>query len=191
MEKLIQSILDVYSLSPIDLELLIRSGEEIHVAKGESIIKEGEICRSVFIIKEGIWRAYHMEEGREITIWFVAPGELAFSSWGYIDDQPSGLTLEASCDSIALRYSKECFEDLFTTSMDLAVWQKKMLERMVLNTDQSLIDIYKPGATERYKALVEKMPYILQNVPLKDIAGYLGITPQSLSRIRAQLVRKK
>jgi len=188
MEKLIQSILEVYSLSPIDLELLIRSGEEIYIPKGESIFREGEVCRSGYIVKEGIWRAYHIEDGREITVWFVVPGELAFSSWGYIDDKPSELTLEASA---ALRYSKESFEDLFTTSMDLAVWQRKMLERMILNTDQSLIDIYKPGATERYKTLVEKMPYIIRNVPLKDIAGYLGMTPQSLSRIRAQLVKKK
>lgn len=190
MEKFIQSIHNIHPLSQLDLETLLKEGEEIHVSKGMCIVNEGEIDSSVYLLKKGVWRGFHSYEEREATFWFVIPGEAAFSSWGYVDGKPSQLTIEASSDSVALKFSKESIEHLFMKSESLAIWIRKMLEKLLLSIDQWMVDFSKPTATERYSSFADKMPEILQNVPLKDIAGFLNMTPQSLSRIRAQLVKK-
>lgn len=190
MEKFINSILDVYPLPEHDLQLLLQAGVETTYNKGSHIVKAGQVNRSLYILKSGIWRSYFTEGKREITTWFVISGEAAFSSWSYVQGKPSKLNIESVTKSTALHYDKETLESLFAASVHLGIWGRKLVERILLSTDQWLVDFSKPLATQRYGVLVEKTPEILLNVPLKDIAGFLNITPQSLSRIRAEWLKK-
>ena len=112
-----------------------------------------------------------------------------FSAWGYVEGSPSKITVSASCDCSLLYYTKERIESLLESSPELVAWERKALMRLLLSTDQSLADFSIPCATDRYEVLLRKMPELLQYVPLKDIAGFLGVTPQSLSRIRARIVK--
>lgn len=190
MEKFIQYIQDIHPLPQDDLQLLLNEGDELYLPKGHHLVDEGEINRSIYLLKEGVIRGFHYYEERETTVWFVLPGEAAFSSWGYVSGKPSQLTIEASCESTVLHYTKDRLEQLFSTSFALSTWGRKMFERVVLTTDQWAVDFWQPLASDRYLSLAEKLPEILQNVQLKDIAGFLGMTPQSLSRIRAELGKK-
>ena len=190
MKNFIQLIHKIYPLPDNDLQALFDEGEEISIPKGEHIIREGEINKSIYILKSGVLRGYYSGEDKEVTVWFVIPGEPAFSTWGYIEGRASRLSIEATCDSVALYFSKERIEKLFISTIPLSIWGRKLFERLLLVSDQSIIDLYKPLAAERYIALADKMPEIIRNVPLKDIAVYLGMTPQSLSRVRAGLARK-
>ena len=62
---------------------------------------------------------------------------------------------------------------------------------ILVNEDDVLVDISSPKAEKRYQAFIKKMPELFNSVPLKEIAGYIGVTPQSLSRIRAGLNKNK
>ena len=144
------------------------------------------------LIKKGIWRAYYLADRIENSLWFATPGDAAFSSWGYVDDKPSQVNIESVNDSTAYCISKAKLEALFAHSIEMANFGRKIFEREILSVDASTLAYgTPPTAKERYLTLMEENPELLQDVPLKYLASYLYITPQSLSRIRAGLREKE
>ncbi|ADV43716.1 putative transcriptional regulator, Crp/Fnr family [Bacteroides helcogenes P 36-108] len=180
-----------YRLPEKSLSELLSYMTEIHFAKGTSIVKEGERNTNFYLLKRGIWRAYYLKDGTENSLWFAGPGDTAFSSWGYVDGEASPINIESINDSIAYRISKSDLETLFSKSIDMANFGRKIFEHEILSVDMASVAYgTPPTAKERYLALMEDNPELLQDVPLKHLASYLYITPQSLSRIRAGLKKK-
>lgn len=165
---------------------------EVSFPKGELVIKEGERNSNLYLLKKGIWRAYYLTDGTENSLWFAGPGEIAFSSWGYVDEVSSQINVESVNDSVAYCISKAELEALFSHSIEMANFGRKIFEREILSVDYSTLAYSTPPtAKERYLTLMEENPELLQDVPLKYLASYLYITPQSLSRIRAGLRKNK
>ena len=191
MEKFTELVNKIHPLSEEELQILLRSGEDMVIAKGTDIVTEGTVNRSLYFVKEGVLRGYRKGPERDTTIWFSVKGETVFSSWGYVEGKPSQISVTASCDCSLFRITFEESEKLFTASAGLSTWGRKLFERLLLAGDQWMLDMSSPLAAERYLTLAKKMPEILQNVPLKEIAEYLWMTPQSLSRIRARLIKEK
>lgn len=110
---------------------------------------------------------------------------------GYVDDKPSQVNIESVNDSTAYCISKAKLEALFAHSIEMANFGRKIFEREILSVDASTLAYgTPPTAKERYLTLMEENPELLQDVPLKYLASYLYITPQSLSRIRAGLRKR-
>ena len=167
MEIMLKKFCKKYKLPEKSLFELLSHMEEVAFSKGELIIEKGERNSNFYLIKKGIWRAYYLADGTENSLWFVSPGDAAFSSWGYVDDKPSQVNIE------------------------LANFGRKIFEREILSVDASTLAYgAPPTAKERYLTLMEENPELLQDIPLKYLASYLYITPQSLSRIRAGLRKK-
>lgn len=188
MEIMIKKFCKKYKLTEKSLFELLSNMTEVSFSKGQLIIKEGERNSNFYLIKKGIWRAYYLTDGTENSLWFVGPGETAYSSWGYVDGDSSQLNIESVNDSTAYCISKAELEDLFSRSIEMANFGRKIFEREILSVDNSSVAYgTPPTAKERYLTLMEENPELLQDVPLKYLASYLYITPQSLSRIRAGL----
>lgn len=114
-------------------------------------------------------------------------GVATFSVWGYVDNAYSLINIEAMCDSIAYRISRTALNQLFSSSIGLANLGLRLMDHQLLLQENWLISSGSPRAKERYLTLIKETPELLQYVPLKHIASYLWITPQSLSRIRAEI----
>lgn len=191
MEIMLKKFCKKYKLPEKSLFELLSHMEEISFSKGELIIEKGERNSNFYLIKKGIWRAYYLADGTENSLWFATPGDAAFSSWGYVDDKPSQVNIESVNDSTAYCISKAKLEALFAHSIEMANFGRKIFEREILSVDASTLAYgTPPTAKERYLTLMEENPELLQDVPLKYLASYLYITPQSLSRIRAGLREK-
>lgn len=115
------------------------------------------------------------------------PGELVFSVWGYISDKPSRLSFESMTESEAICLSKEELHKHFHSSVAMANLGRRMMENFILLYENWLMDLWKQNAFERYLTLLDEYPEVIQQIPMKYIASYLGVTVQSLSRIRASL----
>lgn len=191
METMIKKFCKRYRLPERSLLELLSHMTEYHFGKGELIVKEGERNSNLYIIRKGIWRAYFTSDGTDSSLWFAAPGDTAFSSWGYAYNEPSLANIESINESYAYGISKPELEELFNSSIELANFGRKMFEQEIVNIDNYTVAYGTPSAKERYLTLMEENPELLQDVPLKHLASYLYITPQSLSRIRAGLKRKK
>lgn len=191
METMIKKFCKKYKLPEKSLFELLSHMREVSFSKGEFIVETGARNSNFYLIKKGIWRAYYLAEGTENSLWFAGPGETGFSSWGYVDGEISQINIESVNDSTAYCISKADLEALFSHSIEMANIGRKIFEREILSIDISTLAYgAPPTAKERYLTLMEENPELLQDVPLKYLASYLYITPQSLSRIRAGLRKK-
>lgn len=191
MEVFVHKFCEKYSL-PVaaSLQLLDRM-EKFSFRKGDFLVQEGGRNSNFYIISKGIWRGHYLNDGVDVSVWFASEGEAIFSSWGYIENTPSLVSIEAMCDSELYGISKSELEAFYDSSAELANFGRRLFEQQFLSLENWIISGGSPRAKERYLTLLEENPELLQYVPLKHIASYLWVTPQSLSRIRAELGRKK
>ncbi|WP_419027081.1 Crp/Fnr family transcriptional regulator [Culturomica massiliensis] len=182
-----EKIAEHFAVSGQEIRLLLKDAEKISFTPKDIVVHEREINSNLYFITQGVWRAYTFKDGVEMTLWFVSEGEMALSVWGYTSNLPSHLTLEVVTDSEAYCLSRSKLEQLFQSSISLANLGRKILENFMLEIEVAWLDSYNRTALERYVTLLEKQPEIIRAVPLKYIASYLGITAQSLSRIRNRL----
>ncbi len=191
METFEEKFRNRYQLSEADASALLSHMEEVRFKKKEVIVQEGTKNTNLYLIKEGIWRGHYLKDGVDTSIWFASKGEAAFSVWGYVDNSYSQISIEAMSDSIAYCISKAALNELYSTSIGLANLGRRLMEHQLLTTENWLISAGSPRAKERYLTLIKETPELLLHVPLKYIASYLWITPQSLSRIRAGIGKGK
>lgn len=191
METFEEKFRNRYQLSEADASALLSHMEEVRFKKREVIVQEGTKNTNLYLIKEGIWRGHYLKDGVDTSIWFASKGEAAFSVWGYVDNSYSQISIEAMSDSIAYCISKAALNELYSTSIRLANLGRQLMEHQLLTTENWLISAGSPRAKERYLTLIKETPELLLHVPLKYIASYLWITPQSLSRIRAEIGKGK
>ena len=191
METFEETFRNRYQLSEADASALLSHMEEVRFKKREVIVQEGTKNTNLYLIKEGIWRGHYLKDGVDTSIWFASKGEAAFSVWGYVDNSYSQISIEAMSDSIAYCISKAALNELYSTSIGLANLGRRLMEHQLLTTENWLISAGSPKAKERYLTLIKETPELLLHVPLKYIASYLWITPQSLSRIRAGIGKGK
>lgn len=191
METFEEKFRNRYQLSEADASALLSHMEEVRFKKKEVIVQEGTKNTNLYLIKEGIWRGHYLKDGVDTSIWFASKGEAAFSVWGYVDNSYSQISIEAMSNSIAYCISKAVLNELYSTSIGLANLGRRLMEHQLLTTENWLISAGSPRAKERYLTLIKETPELLLHVPLKYIASYLWITPQSLSRIRAGIGKGK
>jgi CRP/FNR family transcriptional regulator, anaerobic regulatory protein len=154
-------------------------------SKGQFLFRQSEICRQIFFIEKGFARVFYISKtGKEITAWFSAENDFITpidTFYQYKATQDNCELLEDSVvyslkysDLETLFYNPEAVNLAFLTSFEIA---KKMSEFIVSIKFQT--------AEERYSALIQSYPYIFQRASLGHIASYLGITQETLSRIRS------
>ena len=191
MDSFIERFCAKYYFPYAEGRQLIEGMEYKTYRKGDCLVREGERDTSFYIIARGIWRGHYLRDGQEVSVWFASEGEAIFSSWGYVENTVSLVSIEAMCDSELYGISKAKLEVLYAGSVELANFGRRLFEQQFLGLESWMITGGSPRAKERYLTLLEEKPELLQYVPLKHIASYLWITPQSLSRIRAELGRRK
>lgn len=192
MEPFIEKFSRKYNLPAAACEELTGRMERHVFRKGECVVREGERNADFYIVSRGIWLGHYLADGVDVSVWFAGEGEALFSTWGYVDSAPSRITIEAMSDAELYRISKTDLEAFFASSVEAANIGRRIFEQQFLALENWLLgDGGIPRAEERYRALLEESPELLRCVPLKHIASYLWITPQSLSRIRAKLNKKK
>jgi CRP-like cAMP-binding protein len=150
------------------------------VKKGEVLQREGELSTSVFYVKSGLLRSYTIDtKGKEHIFMFGSEG------WIVADNVEQGekgeLFIDALEDSIIIPLSKS-----ETSKSDT----QKLLKRIGV-LQKRIIMLMSAPAVDRYNHFLETYPDIIQRVPQRMIASYLGITPQALSTIRGEITRKK
>lgn len=187
MDTFKEKLCKTYNLRSEDVDALLRRMKEVRFSEKETIVRKGNRNSNLYFIKSGIWRGYFHKDGVDTTLWFAVNGEAVFSVWGYVDDSPSRVNIEALCDSAAYCIPRSALEELFLTSAEIANLGRRLMEYQFLRRESWLVSTGNPRAKERYLALIKDMPELLQYVPLKYIASYLRITLQSLSRVRASL----
>jgi CRP-like cAMP-binding protein len=188
LEKYIQSILPM----PEDkAKQITEKFNLVEVFRNDLLIKENEVSRYMHFLEEGYVRsfAYDNDNHDATTNIFSAPC-VVNDLLSYFKQQPATENFQALTDCKTYRITFEDMQYLFHNIPEFREYGRLLLVNNYTQLHQRVIGMIKDTAESRYLKLLEKHPGIFQNVPLKVIASYLGITDSSLSRIRKELTRK-
>ena len=181
MEAFIEKFSRKYNLPAADCLRLIGLMERRVFRKGECVVRQGERNSGFYVVSRGIWLGHYLDDGADVSVWFAGEGEALFSTWGYVGNEVSKISIEAMCDAELYGISKADLEAFFARSAGAANFGRRLFEEQFLALENWMLSGGAPRAEERYRTLMEESPELLQYVPLKHIASYLWITPQSLS----------
>lgn len=151
--------------------------------KGDVILTSGKICSKLYFLEDGFLRFFITNDGENVTKFFTNAPYCFTSQKSFTNDTPTQDNIEALNDSIVWEMNKSDAFDLLKI-FNWSEFIRKLIQEVQFNTELILTEIQNKTAEERYIKMVEENNPILMKAPLKYIASYLGIAPQSLSRIR-------
>lgn len=153
----------------------------------EAIFRIGKTYRDVYIIAEGSLRAFRSVDGEQRNFWFGFEGDCLFSELGITRSAPSPEAVETMEYTTLYHIAYNDLRELCQHDIAVSNWWNYILLSELGRVAHRLMSFTSLNASERYAQLLCESPHILQRVPLIHVASYLGVTPQSLSRIRARL----
>ena len=168
-----------------ELNDILAHFKKLSVPKNEILVLQGEICKTLYFIEQGMGRSYYLNEGgKEITQWFFGVGKFMSSLDSFFQQSPSLYYLEVLEDSNLYTISKEEIDILFDKYHKMEKVGRLVTTEMLTRVVNKLNAIQFQTARERYNYMLTEFPDIAYHVPLGHIASYLGMTQETLSRIR-------
>jgi CRP-like cAMP-binding protein len=157
--------------------------------KSELLVTSGEICSAIYFVKRGILRGYVKEGVKDITTWITGETELVSSISSFDLQIPAVENIQAieDCDLVGLTY--ENMEHLYENFPEVNIIGRKILQKYYRDAEERAYIARLTEATSKYKRFIATKSDMLNRVPLKFIASYLGMTLETLSRIRSKLSR--
>lgn len=183
--KLIYYINKWVKLEPEEEKKILASFEKQAVKKKIKLLEPGQICQYIyFIIQGGARTYYHDAKGDEHIYQIRLENNWISDLESYFSQQPSKFYLETLEESIVLRISPEVLENLYKEVPKMERYFRILFQKAYINSLARLNSTMWETAEERYNEMIKENCDILQRVPQTYIASYLGIAPESLSRIR-------
>jgi len=187
-ELLIKKISLLSKLDVDDVKLIKSLFHFEHYPKDEPIIRVGEFADKAYYIISGYMKYYKLlESGDDLIIHLYAPDNFAASLDSFFKEERSKEELTCITDCYLFSISRPDLEILFSTNEKWGTFGRKLMETFLIEKEERIIDQISLTAQQRYIKLIETHPGIVQNVPIKLIASFIGVKPESLSRIRKQI----
>jgi len=155
--------------------------------KGHILIKQDTVCNFVYFIESGLTRTYYLKDGKDITDWISDENSFASSIISFITRKPDRRIIELLEPSVLFSLHYTDLEALCSRHHDIEKFFRLLVSFGLVQLQQKFDDLHFSTALQRYQTLMETHPTFIQRVPLGMIASYLGITQETLSRIRAQI----
>ena len=160
--------------------------------KNEIILREGEISDCTFFVEKGLLRMYSIDKvGKEHVIQFAPENWIISETTSQLLNEKSRFYIEAIEESTIIVTREGFFEDLSKIYPDVAEKNQRLMFNHIKNLQNRVNALISTTAEERYLEFLKKYPNLMLRAPQWMVASYLGITPESLSRVRKELAKKK
>jgi CRP-like cAMP-binding protein len=178
---------NVESLETINKELLNKCKQQ-HYKKGNYLLREGEISKTSYFVEDGLLRQFSVDDkGKEHVIQFAPENWFMANREGECFNLPSSYNIEAIEDTTVFIIEKELIESLSKTSLVFLNFNIELLHKHIASLQKRITQLQSKTAKERYLDFIKTYPDVLMRVPQSYVASYLGITPESLSRVRKEI----
>ena len=154
-------------------------------AKGEMILKEGEICRQFLYIDKGLVRQFYFKHGKKVTEHLGQEQTIVMCIESLFKEEPTKLQMEALEPTIVYALPKADLERVAMHNVNIQILYRKILEESLIISQIHADLVRFETAQDRYKKLCKLCPQVVLRAPLVYIASYLQMTPETLSRVRA------
>ena len=153
--------------------------------KGERILDEGEVCRSMLYLEKGLTRQFYFKYDKVLTEHIAYEGGVVICLESYLKEEPTRLMIESLEPTSAWDIPKDKIEQLALKDAEIGVWYRKLFEASLIESQVKADTLRFEPAHERYNKLLQLHPEILKRAPLVYIASLLQMTPETLSRVRS------
>lgn len=187
MKELLEYILQFGHLNKQQIDLVTSKARELNLQKDEYFSEAGKTPRQVGFIVDGVIRGcYYTNKGEEVTRCFVSENSLVVDYINFGANSASSEYLQACTDCKLMVFSKQSWEELSQTIVGWDTIKNKMVQICMYQKSRKS-PVISQDATTRYLEFMENYPSLINRVPLAYVASYLGVTQQSLSRIRKNI----
>lgn len=181
LQSYINSIVD---FTPEEMETVMECFKPMHLPAGEYFADEGIVCKHIGFVTRGYIRAYYEIHDVEVTTMVLGKHHIVTSHTSFSLQRPSMMYIQAisDCDMLVLDY-----ESMMELYKKVPKWERLgrlIMEQIYGYMEGRVLDYLSLGSEDRYRKLLKNDPKLFKNVPLRYVASMLGITPETLSRIR-------
>lgn len=157
------------------------------INNGDFVLKQDVIGKYIYFINKGMVRIYYLKDGRDITEWFAYENQFCFSINSYFNEVPSKLVIQCIEDCEIKFIPKQELESLANKNLEISKFYRQLIAGSLIFSQIRMESIQFETALQRYEELINSNPEIIKRAPLKYIASFLGISFETLSRIRNQV----
>ena len=166
------------------LQMFEQMEENQILSRGELLLREGQIDKYLYYIEQGAVKLYYLSEFEERIIRFGYDGSIINSLSSYLMETPSEFSIEAIRKTTVKRISKSKLSAVIAESPETIAQYCKFLETLLSQQIDREVDLMVSSPTQRLNRVLQRSPNLFQHIPLKYIASYLRMNPETLSRIR-------
>lgn len=171
-----------------ELDILENILVPMKFAKGQMILSEGEICKHIYYIEKGLVRQFYFKKGKEVTEHMAVGGNIVMCIESLFKEEPTSLQVEALEPVLIYALPKARLEEVALHNVNIQILYRKILEESLI-LSQIHADLLRfETAQDRYRKMCKLATQVTLRAPLVYIASYLQMTPETLSRVRSNIV---
>ncbi len=190
MQNLINEIKKSISFSSEAEGFIYSLAKEKKVSKGEVLIRQGQTVTKTFFVVQGSLRSFCTDKGgKQHTLQFAIKDWWISDFTAIFNKEPALLSVVGITDAVVIEFDFQQLDKVYLQYPEFDLFIRKNLDRHIICLQKRILNQIKITALERYKLFLNKYPHIEQNVSNYHIASYLGITKQSLSRLRSEIAK--
>ena len=191
MNLILENISKHVALTPQEQELFL-SKTETHLYKAKTILlNDGEVCKNSYFVNSGVLRSFNINDNIvEHVMSFACQGWWISDMYSLISQKPGNLFIEVIEDAEVVLLSKVNQEQLYHDIPKLERFFRILTENALVANQQRIMDNLSLSAEERFEKFSKKYPSLMQKVPQKQIASFIGVTPEFFSKMKARLLKK-
>jgi CRP-like cAMP-binding protein len=190
MDALIKTVKHFIRISSEEETIISDLFAESHLKPGEYFLEEGKVCRSVAFIEKGLLRYFVTQDGNEKTIYFNKENEFACNYSSFLPGKPSDTSIQALEETTLSLISYDNLQRLYADVKEGERFGRLAIEQVFLAGLEQIRSLYADPPPARYQQFLAIYPDLVQRIPQYYVASYVGVKPQSLSRIRKRLAAR-
>ena len=187
-ENLIKYCSNFITLSAIDKEAIELNFKPVSIKRNDFLLKEGKVCDFIAFVNSGVIRHYHLKDGKEITCDITLKNSFITDFKSFTQSTPSNYNFQILKNVELLIIKKKELSELYNNNKNIESLGRIMAEQVALRTIDIAMSLSSDKPQERVEKLIIQRPDLFQEVPQRFLANLLGISPESLSRIRARKI---
>lgn len=160
------------------------------IRKKQYLLQEGDVCKTLAFVEKGLLREYLIDDGGEHIIQFAKEGWTIADLLSFLASEPTSYNIDAIEDSELILISKMAHEELLTKEPKYETYFRLLMTNAYVALQKRLTSFISATVEDQYTTFTRMYPDIVQRVPQHMIASYMGLTPETLSRVRKKLTNK-
>ena len=191
MQSILENISKHVALTPQEQELFLSKTETKPFKAKTILLNAGEVATCTYFVNSGILRSFNINDNIiEHVLHFACEGWWIGDMYSYISGKPGNLFLEVLEDAEVVIITKENQQQLYQEIPKLERFFRILAENSLVSHQERLMDNLSLTADERFEKFCSKYPTLIQKVPQKHIASYIGVTPEFFSKMKSRLIKK-